>query len=50
MAVEVKRDLNGRLKREEVAKMIREVVVDTNVERVRKNAKRIEGEHKKRGR
>ena len=49
MAVEVKRDLNGRLEREELAKMMREVV-DTNVERVRKNAKRIEGEHKKQGR
>ncbi|KAL0007932.1 hypothetical protein SO802_009434 [Lithocarpus litseifolius] len=33
VGVEVKRDLNGRLEREEVAKMIREVVVDTNVER-----------------
>ena len=46
----MKRDLNGRLEREEVAKMIREVVVETNVERVRRKAKRIEGEHKKHGR
>ena len=50
MVVEVKRDLNGRLEREEVAKMIREVVVETNVERVRRKSKRIEGEHKKQGR
>nr|POF23517.1 hypothetical protein CFP56_40091 [Quercus suber] len=33
LQLEVKRDLNGRLEREEVAKMIREVVVETNVER-----------------
>ena len=42
--------MNGRLEREVVAKMLREVVVETNVERVRRKAKRIEGEHKKHGR
>ena len=30
--------------------MIREVVVETIVERVRRKSKRIEGEHKKQGR
>ena len=41
VGVEVQRDLNGRLEGEELAKVIREVVVETNGERVRRKAKEL---------
>ena len=40
-SVEVQRDLNGRLEGEELAKVIRKVVVETNGERVRRKAKEL---------
>ena len=49
VAVEVKRDLNGRLEGEELAKVIREVVVETNGERVRRKAKELKENIKNKG-
>lgn len=49
VGVEVKRDLDGRLQREELAKVIREVVVEKSGEGVRRRAKELMEKIRKKG-
>ncbi len=49
MGVEVKRDMDGKLEREEVAKVIREVVVEKIGEGVRIKAKELKEKIRNRG-
>jgi UDP:flavonoid glycosyltransferase YjiC (YdhE family) len=49
VGVEVKRDMNGKLEREKVAKVIREVVVEKAGEGVRRKAKELKEKIREKG-